>query len=192
MKKFALRSAGLGAMLVCLLPTMQAHAQFWVASNGGGTTCSRSLPCATFQAAHDAASAGVEIKCVDAHDYGPVTITKSITIDCTGVGAAVVTSASHGVVINLNNGTVRLRGLHVDGKNTGTFGLDVHTSGGQLSIEKCRISRFSGDAIVITASGLFKLFVSDSVIENNGGPNGGSGMFIQAGPAGRAGRAQPR
>src|SRR2546423_15439728 len=87
MRKIALLSASLGAMLACMLPTMPAHAQFWVASFGSGTTCSRASPCATFQAAHNAATAGAGIACVDAVDYGRVIITKSITIDCTTIMA---------------------------------------------------------------------------------------------------------
>src|SRR5262249_38802870 len=63
-----------------------AHAipRSFVSGAGAGTTCTRAAPCATFQAAHNATDPGGEVNCIDPGDFGAVTITKSITIDCTG------------------------------------------------------------------------------------------------------------
>ena len=63
----------LGAMLALLLYTVPAQAQLnrtWVASYGSGGACSRTDPCGSFQAAHDATNPGGEINCIDAGNYG--------------------------------------------------------------------------------------------------------------------------
>jgi len=109
MKKFALLSASLSAALAYLLPTMPAKAQFWVASNGSGTTCTRALPCNSFQAAHDAAPAGAAIKCLDSFDAvsgagnGNLVINRSGRLDhdpaadAADAGSVVVDDAAHDV-----------------------------------------------------------------------------------------------
>ena len=72
MRKIALLSAVVSAMLVAMLPGTPAQAlnhRSWVSGTGSGTACTRAAPCADFQAAHDATSAGGEINCVDAGDF---------------------------------------------------------------------------------------------------------------------------
>jgi hypothetical protein len=70
----------LGAMLVLLshTPVQALAARTWVASvSAGGNdahACSRSAPCKTFAVAVARTIAGGEINCVDADDYGKVTI----------------------------------------------------------------------------------------------------------------------
>lgn len=187
MKKFALRSAALGAMLVCLLPTMQAHAQFWVASNGGGTTCSQSSPCGTFQAAHDAAGANTEINCLDSADFGRVTISKSITIDCTGTDSVIRVSSLSAVSVNTAGVVVTLRGLDIISDSGGAVGVNF-LNGSELHVENCRVAGFGiafgngGGGIVFgptVASGVTaKLSVLDSTLENNGVSTVGNGIII--------------
>src|SRR5262245_44167840 len=48
--------------------------------------CSFAAPCQSFQSAHDKTLADGTIYCRDTDIYGRITITKSITIDCGGVG----------------------------------------------------------------------------------------------------------
>src|ERR1700750_896995 len=82
----------------------QAIPRSFVSAAGGGAACTRALPCATFQAAHDATDANGEIDCIDAGQFGGVVITKSITIDCTGtIGAGANT-----ITINTTSAVVRL------------------------------------------------------------------------------------
>jgi hypothetical protein len=193
MRKIALLSASLGAMLACMLPTMPAHAQFWVASFGSGTTCSRASPCATFQAAHNAATAGADIACVDAADYGRVIITKSITIDCLDAGALIVSSALTAVTVNTAGLIVRLRGLEIRQATGGTFGVDF-ANGSALYIENCVIAGFgsasSGAAInfvpAVAGGSTASLYVADSAIENSGFATGGGGIIIQPSGSGAA------
>src|SRR5262245_58178534 len=69
-----------------------------------------SRACDNFQRAHDNTIVGGTIICVDSYDFGPVTITKSITIECVGQAARART-----IVINAPNSIVTLRGLVIPG-----------------------------------------------------------------------------
>ena len=90
-------SLALVGMACFFLNALPAHAQLnrsWVASGGSdGNTCIRSAPCLTFQRAHDVTNAGGVMHCVDPGDFGLLTITKSVTIDCTGTTTSTTTSA---------------------------------------------------------------------------------------------------
>src|SRR5260370_36428847 len=95
----------LGAMLALLLhaaPAQATSTKTWVASTGtNNATCGRTTPCDTFQHAHDATTAKGEINCVDADDYGQVTINKSISIVCDNTQAGInISSAVVAVTIN--------------------------------------------------------------------------------------------
>src|SRR5262245_20155668 len=92
----------LGIFLALTLHVTPALAipETWVASNGSGMTCTRAAPCATFAAAQDATDNGGMIKCIDAGNFGTITITKSITIDCTGTNGGISSSSGNGVFVN--------------------------------------------------------------------------------------------
>src|SRR4051812_24463249 len=116
MTKFTLPSLStLATMLALSLYAAPAQAadRTWGASNGGGTDCFRATPCASFQAAHDASNPGGEINCVDAGNYGAVTITQAISILCDDTQAHIGTSTgSHGILIQAGaNDIVTLKGL---------------------------------------------------------------------------------
>jgi hypothetical protein len=179
-----------GALLALSLQVAQAAPRTFVSGSGGGATCTRAAPCATFQAAHDATDAGGEINCVDAGDYGGITITKSITIDCAGTiggisGAVVATP----VTINTAGVVVRLRNLTLNGMLSGNVGVRF-SNGSALFVENCVIANFNsgavGDGIGIRfappAGVTAELYVTDSIITSNGRPSDGGGIVIQ--PAG--------
>src|SRR5262245_39543730 len=64
----------------------QTPTRTWVSGVGDdGNTCSRTAPCKTFTGAIAKTAAAGEINCLDPGDFGTLFITKSITIDCTGV-----------------------------------------------------------------------------------------------------------
>jgi hypothetical protein len=106
-----------GALLGCGLSAAPAQAGpngTWVSGKGtdrGG--CPVTAPCRTFAFALTQTAAGGEIDVLDPADYGPVTITKSISIVNDGVGVAAI-RASSGNAITINAGagdSVHLRGL---------------------------------------------------------------------------------
>src|SRR3954471_20910710 len=116
MKKNTLILATLGSALSLLLFAAPARAQAtrtWVSGVGDDVNpCSRTAPCKTFAGAISKTSAGGEINCVDPAGFGAGTITKSITIDCTGTfGSILAIGGVSGVVVNGAAAVVKLRGL---------------------------------------------------------------------------------
>jgi hypothetical protein len=155
-------AAGLGIV------AFPAHAipRTFVAGTGGGATCTRALPCATLQAAHDATDVGGEINCVDAGNFGAVAITKPITIDCTGtLGASFFTSGP--ISINAPLVTVRLRNLTIAAGSTIATAVSF-SNGSALFIENCIIAPGGWGITFSPPNGVTaKLFVSDTMISHN-------------------------
>src|SRR5437868_7152974 len=78
-------SLSLVGMACLLLNATPAQAQAWVSGVGDDNNpCSRVAPCQSFSVAISKIGAGGIISCLDPGFYAAVTITKSITIDCTG------------------------------------------------------------------------------------------------------------
>src|SRR3981189_3269586 len=88
-----------GAVLVAFSQMPSAHAQAtrtWVSGVGDDANpCSRTAPCKTFAGAISKTAAGGEIDCLDPGGFGAVTITKSMTIDCTGVAGGILSALSN-------------------------------------------------------------------------------------------------
>src|SRR5262249_12827739 len=147
----------------------------WVSRSGLDTnTCIITAPCLTFAGALGKTRAGGTINCLDAGDFGGggFTIDESITIDCTGVPAALsVTVGWDGIDINVSHtDVVRLCGLSIEGAG-GLAGDGVSVEEvGALHIEQCKIFGFSNYGINFgLASGASgELYVSDSVLSENG------------------------
>jgi hypothetical protein len=162
-----------------------------VASNGNNAnTCSRAAPCAALQTAHDKTSAGGEVNCVDSGDFGSVLINRSITIDCGGAFAG-DSSSPFVFKIDAPGASVRLRNLSMNGVNSfGATGIDF-VNGASLFVENCTIVGFRitpGIGIKFTppAGVAAKLFISDSVVNDNGLAAGGGGIIIQPAGSGTA------
>src|SRR5262249_19593310 len=116
MAKSARSLAALGAMLVLFrgTPAQALFGQTFVSNTGSdANSCAFvSQACASFQQAHDQTSAGGKITVLNAGNYGPVTISRSIAIDNEGAGEATTV----GVTINAGAGDViGLRGLVFEG-----------------------------------------------------------------------------
>jgi hypothetical protein len=186
MKAIALLWTSVAAALIPLLHTTPAQAisRTWVASNGAGAACTRAAPCPTFQAAHDATDAGGEINCVDPGEYGRIDITKSITIDCTGTYAGISpTGGLTNVFIDAASAVVVLRGLNIDGLGGSNIGVAM-SNGAALHIENCRISSHRGGlgigVRVTSPSGITgKVYISDTVIAENGLAASGGGIVLR-------------
>src|SRR5438128_1467898 len=100
--------------------TTLAHAQAtrtWVSGVGNDADpCSRTAPCKTFAGAiSKTASPGI-INCLDPGGFGAVTITKDITIDCTGTLGSVLSSGVQGIIVNATTTqNVVLRAIDING-----------------------------------------------------------------------------
>jgi hypothetical protein len=173
-----------------LLASQPAHAQAtrtWVSGVGDDVNpCSRTAPCKTFAGAISKTAAGGEINCLDPGGMGAVTITKSITLDCTGTLGGILAALTTGVIINGANAIVTLRGLTINGGPPTSPGVNGvrYLQGARLNIEDCVIFGFTGAApngagiMINNTAGVAKMHVTNSVIRNNGAAASGAGISV--------------
>ena len=175
-----------GALAV---PANAQATRTWVSGVGDDVNpCSRTAPCKTFAGAISKTAAGGEINCLDPGGFGTVTITKSITLDCTGTFGSILNSGGiNGIAVNDSaTGTpgtidVILRGIVINGAGTtpGLNGINF-VSGKSLYVEDVLIeNQRSGSGIRFApaiSSGGF-LHVINTEIVNSGSAAGG-GIFI--------------
>ncbi|HEX8653588.1 MAG TPA: right-handed parallel beta-helix repeat-containing protein [Pyrinomonadaceae bacterium] len=157
----------LGMLLLgCTLA--QAQARTWVSGTGNDMDpCSRTAPCKTFAGALSKTSAGGQINVIDAGAYGPVTITKAITIDASESFAGILGTGTNGIVVNAGDkDVVVIRGLTIDGNESGLDGI-TFIAGGKLHVEDCRITHFSQRGINFAPTDKSELFVKDTIIRDN-------------------------
>jgi Right handed beta helix region len=173
------------ATAACLIVGMcAANAQAsrtWVSGTGiDHDPCTRLAPCTTFAAAIAQTAAGGEINAIDGGDFGPLTITKALTIDGGGGQVASVTVAS-GDAITVQagpNDVVTLRNLRINGTGSGLYGIRF-VSGAAIHIQNCYISGFQDYGIHITNVGTTYAYISDTVVSNTVG--GGIHLDAQGG-----------
>jgi hypothetical protein len=167
-----------------------AHAQAtrtWVSGVGDDVNpCSRTAPCKTFAGAISKTAAGGEINCLDPAGFGAVTLTKSITIDCTGTLGGVLASSTTGVIVNGAGAVVTLRGLELNGGPPNLPGVNGvrFLQGASLTIEDCTIYNFLGAApngfgvLVNNTSTEVRLTIINTTISNNGTATSGGGIGL--------------
>jgi hypothetical protein len=183
------RSAFAAAVLVLAAATVPVHAQsrvFVGAQGSDANPCSFALPCRTFQHAHDVVAANGEINALDPAGYGPVTITKGISIQ--GHGFAAISVAS-GSAITVNAGAadaVHLNGLLIDGGGLGVGGINL-TSGAALRVENSVVRHVTqvGLQFLSSSATMTTLAVSNSYFTDMGGDgilvySAGSGLVSAA------------
>ena len=171
--------AGFLAPVLMAAPAYAQATRTWVSGNGDDNigVCSRAQPCKTFAAAISVTATNGEINCLDPAGYGSLTITKSITIDCTGTLGSILSSGANSITINLNTtpdplASVVLRGLSLNGTGggaqSGLRGVSI-LSAAVVTLEDMVIMNHvqQGVADVRTVPG--KLFIKNSVIRNNAG-----------------------
>jgi hypothetical protein len=155
-------------------PQMRTHV------SGAGSDsypCTASFPCRTLAAALQLTVPGGEIFVLDSADYGAVVINKAITI--TGEGAVGGILATSGVGITIGAGAtdvINLRGLAIDGGNSGTIGIQFN-SGQSLNIQKLVVRNFTNSGINFAPNATGALFVSETLVTNNGS----NGLLVASG-----------
>jgi hypothetical protein len=167
-KLLLLVSLGLIASCLSMSPASAQASRTWVSGVGDDANpCSRTAPCKTFAGAISKTAPAGEIDCLDPGGFGAVTITKAITIDCTGTFGSVLVSGTNAINVSVAAGDkVILRGLSINGLGTGINGIQLN-SGGELSIERCVIARFTGTAINVNSSTASQLYVTNTYITNS-------------------------
>lgn len=179
MLKICFRVAAAAAFAIAAIGPANAQAtRTWVSGVGDDVNpCSRTAPCKTFAGAISKTAAGGEINCLDPGGFGTVTITKSITIDCTGTfGSTLNSGGINGFVINDSlsatpgQADVILRGLSINGAGT-TPGLNGvrFVSGRSLTMEDVFIqNQRSGSGISIQPGNAAMRFHAENVTVTNG------------------------
>jgi hypothetical protein len=128
----------------------------------------------TFTAALTQTTAGGEIDVLDPGDFGPVTITKAVSIygDAISGGGILTASGTSGIVISAGaNDAVNLRDLIFDGAGaSGSSGI-VFNSGGRLHIQNCVIQGFSTTGITLSpgtgSASTANIAIQETAIINN-------------------------
>jgi len=160
-------------------PSMQT---FVSASLGSDSNpCTRVSPCATFATALAHTAADGEIDVLDPGDFGPITITKAITIFGNAAGGAgmMTTPGTSGIVISAGaNDVIHLAGLTLDGvKASGTSGV-VFLSGARLNIENCMVMGFTTSGITLSP-GAGSATTTKVVVQNTTILNNATGLLIR-------------
>jgi hypothetical protein len=136
-----------------------AHAQnnvSWVASTGIDiNTCVRTSPCRTLAVAYAKTEAAGTIRMVDAADYGPLVISKAITLDGGtsggmvggGSGNAITVTPGYNDMINLRNFAIHMAGPYT--------GIVVHSGGlAVINVENVSITADDlGGGILVNSDG---------------------------------------
>jgi hypothetical protein len=158
----------------------------WISGTGSGANCTRALPCGDFATALGATQAGGVISVLDSGDFGPLQLTKPVTIRADGAdGGLVNLSGNFGIVIVGGPSDVfTLEGLHLDG------GGITFASGARLHVLRCVVANvfINGvvNGILFQPNSAGRLDVTDTVLMNNGSGTTGAGILIKPQPGGSA------
>ena len=158
-------------------------ARTWVSATLGSDAnpCTRMSPCLTFAAALAQTTAGGEIDVLDPGDFGPVTITQSVSIygDAAGVAGTIPSSGTSGIVISAGSSdAINLHGLVFDGVNaSGTSGI-VFTSGARLNVNQCVFQGFTTSGMTLSP-GAGSATTTRLVVQNTTFLTNATGILIQ-------------
>jgi len=182
------------ASVVQVAPAAALPTRTWVAKSGDDhNPCTVTAPCATLQAAHLNTAPGGTISVLTPGDYGPVLISKAINITNDAVGeAGILSGGSSGVTIQAGSGdVVSMRGLVIDGQGAASgFSGIVYRAASAVHVQNCVIRNFqttgpngsNGITVELSGTDRGKLFVSDTLVSDNGrtGTANGYGISAQA------------
>ena len=180
MNSTRLASIGLAASLAAILPAIPAQAAsvtrtFVSAIGNDNNNCTITQPCATFARAYSLTLADGIIAALDPGKYGPLTITRPITVNGNGWAAITAPAAGNGFTINAVSGNVILTGLEIDGAGAAYNGV-VFNSGSSLTITDCVVQNFfwdgmhptTGNGILIQpSSGTINFAITKTTVSNN-------------------------
>jgi parallel beta helix pectate lyase-like protein len=176
MRKLLLSFVAIAAAFVCFVQAQPASAQAsrtWISGVGDDVNpCSRTAPCKTFAGAISKTAMFGEIDCLDPGGFGAVTITKSITLDCTGTFGSILYAGSNGIVINFD--AFGAGDTQKNAFNSGIIGVRIigaNTASSAVFIENLVIDgNFNGTARGISdeRTGGGELYVTNTTVRNNG------------------------
>lgn len=146
-----------------------ASAHTWVSATGSdANTGTAAKPYADFATAVANTAAGGIVSVLGPGDYGPVTITQSITIDGTGGGSIGFAGAGEGIYIDPSvASTIVLRNLAVDGGGTGSDGIFIASTvpvAVNVVIDSCQIEGFTQIGVGLGSEGPEYVVIRNTVI----------------------------
>jgi hypothetical protein len=159
-------------LLMGLASSASAQAtRTWVSGVGDDVNPgSRTAPCKTFAGAISKTAVKGVINVLDPGGFGMVTITKSITIDGSGVEGHILASGTNAIVINAaDTDVVILRNLSFEGVDTGLAAVKI-INAGAVYLENCRIENFQQGVVETTAAATgTQIFLRECLIQECSG-----------------------
>jgi hypothetical protein len=155
----------------------------WVSPAGLDTNpCTREQPCRNFAAAITAVAAEGEVVALESAGYGPVTITKSVTIVApAGVHAAIAPSSGAAITVSAaDTDHVVLRNVYLNSQGA-DYGINADTVAA-LYVESCVVSGFSDGILFDPTTSGARLYVSDTTVRRSGT----NGIYVIGGTGLRA------
>jgi hypothetical protein len=151
----------------------------WVSGVGDDVNpCSRTAPCKTFAGAISKTADKGEINCLDSGGFGSVTITKSITLDCSGTQGSILAALTNGITVNNATAVVRVRGLNINGVSTGLNGIRVLTASA-VSIENSVIDGFTQSGVAVAAVSGAVTVINTSIRNSGTGISPSTGTTVR-------------
>lgn len=173
------------ALMAFATPASAQATRTWISGVGDDANpCSRTAPCKTLAGAISKTATGGEINCLDPTPTGTVTITKSITLDCSGTFGSALSSGTSGIIVNGAGVNVVVRGLSLQGAGSGIAGVRF-LAGASLTLENVLIQNFKASQAVgvqMTTGSASKLFITNSTIVSNGLASPATGGGIEIAP----------
>ncbi|RPH56127.1 MAG: right-handed parallel beta-helix repeat-containing protein [Acidobacteria bacterium] len=155
--------------LLTVSPDLLAQTRVFVSRSGSDhNSCSIVTPCRTFQRAHDVVADNGEIVPLNSAGYGPVVISKSVSITAPdGVYVGITPPDGHGVHVLGEGIVVYLKGLTIHG-NWAPESVGIYMErGARLVVDRCRVSHFDAGISVQTGTHQPVLVVQDCVLDEN-------------------------
>ncbi|MGC2224708.1 MAG: right-handed parallel beta-helix repeat-containing protein [Methylocella sp.] len=186
-RHFATHLSLVATLAISAAPAQALSSRVFVSGHGTDSTgCGAvTAPCRTFQFAHNNTGAGGTIIVRNSGDYGPVHITKSISIVNDGAGTASVRAKTDGTDCILIDGlgpadVVHLRGLSITGSGPG-YGVEA-SNVGSLTIINCVVRGFRNGIFIDGNDGPTSFSISHTMVAENNE----NGIFITTFKAGSA------
>jgi hypothetical protein len=167
-RALALATVAFALSILTSTSAMGTAQRTFVASNGSDASpCSLAQPCRGFARAITQTSPGGEVIVLDSAGYGPVTITKSVSVIApAGIYAGISVFSGDGVTVNAPGAIVVLRGLSISGQG-GNNGISL-LAAARLRVENCLVSGMHVAGISHTAAAPdAELIVLDTVVRDN-------------------------
>jgi len=162
-------AATVAAVPLTASPASAAVQRTYVSTDGSdANSCSRALPCRSFNAAIAKTESRGVVVAVDSGGYGPVTVDKAVTL-AGAPGAHVAINASSGNAIQVVAGAddrVVLRHLYLNNLGTGGAGIGVLT-GNALSLEDIVISDWIVGIGITSSAPDARLEISHSMLRGS-------------------------